>query len=74
MCPKVLNGQNSLITIGVTTILAPEMTYTPKIYTVFELSYHHIRNFESKSSVIVSRLSTLLATASKLMPFAHRVS
>ena len=47
---------------------------TCKINSVFEFGYHHIRNFESKLSVIVSRLSTLLATVSKPMPFAHRAS
>ena len=31
MCSKVLNGHIILTDTSITTILAPEMTYTPKI-------------------------------------------
>uniref|UniRef100_UPI003FEEBFE2 hypothetical protein n=1 Tax=Alistipes shahii TaxID=328814 RepID=UPI003FEEBFE2 len=32
MCSKVLNGHIILTDTSITTILAPEMTYTPKFY------------------------------------------
>lgn len=32
MCSKVLNGHIILTDTSITTILAPEMTYTPKYY------------------------------------------
>ena len=38
MCSKVLNGHIILTDTSITTILAPEMTYTPKIWTIAELS------------------------------------
>lgn len=34
MCSKVLNGHIILTDTSITTILAPEMTYTPKSYTI----------------------------------------
>lgn len=34
MCSKVLNGHIILTDTSITTILAPEMTYTPKNYYV----------------------------------------
>lgn len=45
-----------------------------EIYAVFEFCYHHIRNLESKPSVVVSVLSTFFTTVSKPIPLAHRVS
>ena len=33
MCSKVLNGHIILTDTSITTILAPEMTYTPKFHT-----------------------------------------
>ena len=35
MCSKVLNGHIILTDTSITTILAPEMTYTPKYSHVF---------------------------------------
>lgn len=34
MCSKVLNGHIILTDTSITTILAPEMTYTPLFYTL----------------------------------------
>ena len=39
MCSKVLNGHIILTDTSITTILAPEMTYTPIIYTMNKLFY-----------------------------------
>lgn len=36
MCSKVLNGHIILTDTSITTILAPEMTYTPKYVIVLE--------------------------------------
>lgn len=45
-----------------------------EIHPTFEFGYHHIRNLESKSSVVASRLFILSTTESKPMPLAHRAS
>uniref|UniRef100_UPI003FEF405C hypothetical protein n=1 Tax=Alistipes shahii TaxID=328814 RepID=UPI003FEF405C len=37
MCSKVLNGHIILTDTSITTILAPEMTYTPKSAAMYKL-------------------------------------
>ena len=45
MCSKVLNGHIILTDTSITTILAPEMTYTPKIHVVrYKLGYIRFYN------------------------------
>lgn len=36
MCSKVLNGHIILTDTSITTILAPEMTYTPNLFDSFQ--------------------------------------
>lgn len=40
MCSKVLNGHIILTDTSITTILAPEMTYTPKVMSNFWGAVH----------------------------------
>ena len=43
MCSKVLNGHIILTDTSITTILAPEMTYTPN-YFGFQKKWLHLRS------------------------------
>ena len=65
---------NEPSSLGIVLFVGGIIDNAGEIHPIFEFSYHHIRNLESKSSVIASRLSILLTTESKPMPLAHRVS
>lgn len=61
-------------TLGFTLMVVGIIDNAGEIHPAFEFGYHHIRNLESKSSVIASSLSILSTTESKPIPLAHRVS
>lgn len=52
MCSKVLNGHIILTDTSITTILAPEMTYTPKLKTHKESFCIRIRDGTINTIVI----------------------
>lgn len=45
MCSKVLNGHIILTDTSITTILAPEMTYTPHFLSIFIYSEYLISTY-----------------------------
>ena len=60
MCSKVLNGHIILTDTSITTILAPEMTYTPKIYTktfVYFAKIQYIYNEINNRNIIMDILN-----------------
>lgn len=61
-------------TLGITLMVVGIIDNTGEIHTIFEFGYHHIRNLESKLSVIAISLSICETTESNPMPLAHRVS
>lgn len=61
-------------TFGITLMVVGIIYNAGEIHTIFEFGYHHMRNLESKSSVVASRLFILSTTESKPMPLAHRAS
>lgn len=55
MCSKVLNGHIILTDTSITTILAPEMTYTPEISPFVDTIYY--RYDRQKFTIMTSNLS-----------------
>lgn len=47
MCSKVLNGHIILTDTSITTILAPEMTYTPKVFGTLVFVVRHVVYFDT---------------------------
>lgn len=54
MCSKVLNGHIILTDTSITTILAPEMTYTPKMFSSHPDSEKRAARMKEKADAYVA--------------------
>lgn len=62
MCSKVLNGHIILTDTSITTILAPEMTYTPKIIVIIFVERRKITVYFRNKSHLVAPVITSVGT------------
>ncbi len=69
MCSKVLNGHIILTDTSITTILAPEMTYTPFMFVLSEKEYEILRTQIATSSLTSQNASSNWG-GRRYMPFA----